>query len=655
MVFVLLVTRNSRLATVRNFFVVGISMNYESYKISLDQLEAVTTFAAMSDIIKLLPDSLANQIAAGEVIQRPASVVKELLENSVDAGAAHIQLIIKDSGRTLIQTVDDGKGMTEADARMSLERHATSKISSAEDLFRIKTMGFRGEALASIAAVAQLEMKTRSQDRKVGSHLLVEGSKVKFQEVCAHESGTTTSVKNLFFNVPVRRKFLKSDGVEMRHIIDEFQRVALVHPAIEFKLFHNDQQLFFLPASNMRQRIIGILGKSYTEKLVPVEEETDLVNISGFIGKPESARKTRGEQFLFVNGRYFKSAYFHSAVQKAFEGLIPHGHHPSYFIYFQVETDSIDVNIHPTKTEIKFEDERSIYAILRASVKRSIGQYHVSPSLDFDRETSFDIAPARKDAHIPSPSVTVNPSFNPFDEGQKRQQQTNWERGSSFGHTQSTQGWEKLYEGLNKSLNETPQASPGLELIGEEDNTIVRQIGLKYILVQSQEGIFMIHHYRAHVRILFEEFETGFLNEQKASQQMLFPAALDLSAQDASVLHTMLEPLNNMGFEIESFGNNSFIVRAVPAACTNINMEETLGGFIDDLRHDKPTDENELMHNVIRSMAQQSAIKSGKELKAQEMLSLFRSLMRCKNPQHDLNGRPTFVLLNGNMLDKIFD
>jgi len=635
-------------------------MNHQSLfnkitKISLDQFKAVTTFATMSDIIKLLPDSLANQIAAGEVIQRPASVVKELLENSVDAKATHIQLIIKDSGRTLIQTVDDGKGMTETDARMSLERHATSKISSTEDLFRIKTMGFRGEALASIAAVAQMEMKTRSQDRKVGSHLAVEGSKVKFQEVCAHESGTTTSVKNLFFNVPVRRKFLKSDGVEMRHIIDEFQRVALVNPNVEFKLYHNDQQLFFLPISNIRQRIIGILGKSYTEKLVPVEEGTDLVKISGFIGKPDAARKTRGEQFLFVNGRYFKSPYFHSAIQKAFEGLIPHGHHPSYFIYFDVLTDSIDVNIHPTKTEIKFEDERSIYAMGRAAVKRAIGQYHVSPSLDFERETSFDIAPARKDAQIPRPGVTVDPSFNPFDKEEKRQQQTNWERGTSFGHTQSAKGWENLYEGLNSSLSEQHAPDPRLELIGEEDNTIVRQIGLKYILVQSQEGIFMIHHYRAHVRILFEEFENSILSEQKASQQILFPATLDLSAQDVSVLQSMLEPLNNMGFEIESFGNNSFIVRAIPAACTDINIEETIGGFIDDLRNDKPTDQNELMHNVIRSMAQQSAIKSGKELKAQEMLSLFRSLMRCKNPQHDLNGRPTFVLLNGGMLDKIFD
>ncbi|MEQ9186968.1 MAG: DNA mismatch repair endonuclease MutL [Cryomorphaceae bacterium] len=611
----------------------------------------------MADIIKLLPDSLANQIAAGEVIQRPASVVKELLENSVDSKATHIQLILKESGRNLIQVVDDGNGMSEADARMSLERHATSKISTTEDLFRIRTMGFRGEALASIAAVAQLEMKSRPESRKVGTHLLVEASKVKFQEACAHEQGTTISVKNLFFNVPVRRKFLKSDAVEMRHIIDEFQRVALVNKDIEFKLYHNDQQLFFLPKSNLRQRITNIFGKSYNEKVVPVEEDTDLVSIRGFIGKPEAARKTRGEQFLFVNGRYFKSSYFHAAIQQAFEGLIPPKHHASYFIYFNVDPESIDVNIHPTKTEIKFEDERSIYAIVRSAVKRSIGQYHVSPSLDFDKETHFDYLPPKEGSHIPAPGITVDKNFNPFEQENKRRQ-SNWERGSSFQRQHpSSDGWEKLYEGLNKSLDGSTSGPDEqiLELEGDEDNTIVRQIGLKYILVQSSEGIFLIHQYRAHMRILFEAFERSLTSEKKASQQMLFPSTIELSKQDANLLASLTQPLVNMGFEIESFGGDAFIIRAVPAVCTDINIEEVIGGFIDDLRSDKPTDEKELMQRVIRSMAQQSAIKSGKAFKAQEMLELFRSLMRCGDPQHDLTGRPTFVLMNAGMLDKIFD
>lgn len=611
---------------------------------------------AMSDVIKLLPDSLANQIAAGEVIQRPASVVKELLENSVDACATLIKLAIRDSGKTLIQVVDNGAGMTETDARMSLERHATSKIATAEDLFRIKTKGFRGEALASIAAVAQMEMKTRSQSRNVGTHLLVEGSKVKFQEVCAYDQGTVISVKNLFFNVPVRRKFLKSDAVEMRHIIDEFQRVALVHPEIEFKLYHNDQQLFFLPVSNLRQRIIGILGRSYNEKLVPVEEETELVKLSGFIGKPDAAKKTRGEQFLFVNGRFFRSPYFHSAIQQAFEGLIPQKHHPSYFIYFDVDPESIDVNIHPTKTEIKFEDERSIYAILRSAVKRSIGQYHVSPSLDFERETSFDFLPPRNNTHVKSPEIRVNPNFNPF-EAEKKQRQSNWERGVSFAQRPTDDSWQKLYAGLNESLSKSEPISAPVKLPfdGQDDETEVRQIGLKYILVQSREGIFILNQYRAHTRILFEEFERILKSENKSSQQSLFPATLEMAPQDAILFKEVLGALNNLGFDIECFGKHAFIVRAVPAICTDIQVETAIGGFIDDLHQDKPTDESELMQRVIKSMAQQSAIKSGKALKAQEMHSLFQSLMRCAHPQHDLNGRPTFQLLNAGLLDKFFD
>jgi DNA mismatch repair protein MutL len=609
----------------------------------------------MADIIKLLPDALANQIAAGEVIQRPASVVKELMENSVDAGSNQIQLIVKDAGRSLIQVVDDGKGMTEADARMSIERHATSKIANSEDLFRIRTMGFRGEALASIAAVAQLEVKTKSQSRKVGTHLLVEGSQVKFQEPCALEGGSVISVKNLFFNVPVRRKFLKSDAVELRHIIDEFQRVALVHPELEFKLYHNDQQLFFLPKSNLRQRVSAIFGKGYNEKLVPVEEETDLVKISGFIGKPEAARKTRGEQFLFVNGRYFKSSYFHSAIQAGFEDLIPAKHFPSYFIYFDVKPESIDVNIHPTKTEIKFEDERSIYAILRSTIKRSIGQYHVSPSLDFEREQSFDILPLKKGSSVPPPGITVDPTFNPFDQ-EKRKSQSNWERGASF--QPSSVGWEKLYDGLNQTLSKQESSLPQeqvLELEGTESDTIVRQIGLKYILVQSSEGIFLVHQYRAHMRILFEELERSTIGNTTMAQQSLFPETLELSTQDAALFKTLIQSLQSIGFEIEPFGGNAFIIRAVPASCTDINVHEVLGGFLDDLRGDRPSDGRELTSRVIKSMAQQAAIKSGKALQAQEMLDIFRSLMRCTDPQRDLNGRATFVLLNGAMLDKLFD
>ena len=607
----------------------------------------------MSDIIKLLPDGLANQIAAGEVIQRPASVVKELLENSVDAGARSIQLIVNDSGKSLIQVVDDGKGMSESDAKMSLERHATSKISTSEDLFRIRTMGFRGEALASIAAVAQMELKTRSADREVGTHILVEGSKVKYQEICAMAVGSTISVKNLFFNVPARRKFLKSDGVEMRHIIDEFERVALVNPSIEFKLYHNQQQLFFLPTSNTRQRIVGILGKSYNEKLVPVEEETDLINITGFIGKPETSRKSRGEQFLFVNGRFFKSSYFHSAIQKAFEGLMPHGHHPSYFIYFDVDPSTIDVNIHPTKTEIKFEDERAVFAILRSTVKRSLGQYHVSPSIDFEREEAFDILPPKKGQTFEQPGVMINTDFNPFDKGKPSESKQSWERGSAF-QKPMTHGWEALYQGLEQNLNVNQQQEQTLELSGDKTDTVVRQIGNRYMLVQSADGIFLIHQYRAHARILFETFEESIMAQQKPIQTLLFPITLELSTQDTVLLQSVIEPLIHIGFEIEEFGKNAFIVRGIPAACMDISVEETIAGFIDDLRENKPSDTVKLQQLVVRSMAQHTAIRSGVELKAQEMLGMFRHLMRCKQPQYDLNGKPTFVLMNSGMLDKLF-
>lgn len=607
----------------------------------------------MSDIIKLLPDSIANQIAAGEVIQRPASVVKELLENSVDAGAQHIQLIVKDSGKALVQVVDDGKGMTETDARMSLERHATSKIASADDLFRIQTMGFRGEALASIAAVAQMDLKTRTAQNEVGTELIIEGSKVKSQDVCACPEGTNIAVKNLFFNVPARRKFLKSDPVEMRHIIDEFQRVALVNEGVEFKLLHNDQQLFHLPPTNLRQRVIGILGKSYNEKLVPLEEQTELAKIHGFVGKPDAARKSRGEQFLFVNGRFFKSSYFHAAIQQAFEGLIPSGYHPSYFIYFEVPTDSIDVNIHPTKTEIKFEDERALFAILRSTVKRSLGQYHVAPSIDFEREQSFDILPPKAGQKVEPPGVTINPEYNPFESTQNKPRQQDWERGTSF-QKQNPAGWEALYESMESQSEKSTTPAQTLQLSGDEDHTVLRQIGNRYILVQSEEGIFLIHHYRAHVRLLYEEFEESLHASQSASQQQLFPITIELSMQDAAILKSVSESLVQIGFEIEEFGQNAFIIRGIPASCTGLNIEETLAGFIDDLREDRPDNADKLRERVIRSMAQQSAMKSGTELKAQEMLELYRQLMRCKQPQYDLNGKPTFVLMTTALLDKLF-
>lgn len=607
----------------------------------------------MSDIIKLLPDSIANQIAAGEVIQRPASVVKELMENSVDAGSTSIQLIIKDAGKALIQVIDNGNGMTETDARMSLERHATSKISGTDDLFNIKTMGFRGEALASIAAVAQMEIKTRVSESDVGNKLVVEGSQVKEQEVCAAVKGTSIAVKNLFFNIPARRKFLKTEPVEMRHIIDEFQRVALANPQIEFKLHHNDNQLFALPAGNVRQRIINIFGNKSNEKLVPIDEETELAKLSGFIAKPDAAKKTRGEQFLFVNNRFFRSSYFHSAIQQAFEGLIPGGYHPSYFIFFKVNPAEIDVNIHPTKTEIKFENERPIYAILRSAVKRSLGQYHVSPSLDFERETSFELPHSHSKRPVVQPEVKVDPTYNPFEVKKPKPAPSGWERGESF-RRQPEQNWQELYAALEDKTSDEEEQRLELGQSQEDREIVAFQIQRKYICIKSEEGVFLIHQYRAHSRVLFEEFEQIHRADHHYTQQQLFPVTIELSPSDAALFNECSDTLSSIGFDIEAFGKNAFIVRGVPNHCQGINIEETASGLLDEMKRDKPSDTKIFQERILKSMARQSAIKSGAKLEAQEMIELFRNLMRCKQPEIDLSGNSTFVLLNSTQIEKLF-
>lgn len=607
----------------------------------------------MTNIIRLLPDSLANQIAAGEVIQRPASVVKELLENSVDAGASKIQLIVKDAGKSLIQVIDNGNGMTETDARMSLERHATSKISKTDDLFDIRTKGFRGEALASIVAVAQMEMKTRTSDSDIAHRLLVEGSVVKEQDVCAAPQGTSIAIKNLFFNIPARRKFLKSDPVEMRHIIDEFHRVALASPDVEFKLHHNEQQLFMLQASNLRQRIMGIFGKTYNEKLVPLEEETELVRLSGFVAKPEAAKKSRGDQYLFVNNRYFKSHYFHSAITQAFEGLIPANQHAAYFIFFEVDPAQIDVNIHPTKTEIKFEDERSIYAILRSVVKRSLGQYHVAPSIDFNLETSFEVPHQRMNQPAVQPEIKVDPTYNPFDHEKKRSpNSSSWERGSSFQKA-SKDSWKELYATLEEKTETEEPVRMSLDT-SDDDALVTFQIGRKFVLIRSDEGVFLLHQYRAHTRILFEEFDAFARSSKPASQQQLFPVTVEFSAHEAEVFEASIQTLSTIGFDIEVFGKSAFIVRGVPTICEGMNIEETIAGFMDDIRNDKPSNAEAFRQKILRSMAQRSAIKSGTSLGAQEMIGLFRNLMRCIQPEIDLGGKSTFVLLNAPQIEKLF-
>lgn len=599
----------------------------------------------MADIVKLLPDSIANQIAAGEVIQRPASVVKELLENSIDAGAQNIQLIVRDAGATLIQVVDDGHGMSETDARMSLERHATSKITTADDLFRLRTMGFRGEALASIAAVARIEIKTRTASRELGTELVAEASTVKAQQHVAHGIGTTVSVKNLFFNVPARRKFLKTDAVELRHIYDEFHRVALAHPELKFMLHQGDQLVYQLPAANLRRRIEKLMGKTFEDALLKVEEHCDFVRIEGFVGKPEVARRSRGEQFLFVNKRFFRSTYLHTAVVQAFENLLPHGQHPAYFLFLTVEPDTIDVNIHPTKTEIKFADEKALFAVLRSAVKRAIGHFHLSPRLDFEQEQAFDVPPPSNGTHVAQPQIRVNPDYNPF----KPEISTrNWEQGRNL--RSSVSGWESLYSPPEPTPIQTHLEQPAQKSVHE-----TRQIGTRYVMVISDEGVFVLHQHRAHLRVLFEAFENSVQRGEPAIQQSLFPVTMDVNAADMALFVEAMPILRAMGFDAEPLGKQQVVVRGTPDACPEVDVVASLAGFLDDMRKNKPLEADKLREHRLRSMASHSAIKAGQPLDAGQRLGLFNALMNCRTPQHDPMGRPTFAVLNSNTLDTLFE
>ncbi len=483
----------------------------------------------MADIIKLLPDSVANQIAAGEVIQRPASVVKELVENSVDAGAGNIRVIIKDSGKTLIQIIDDGLGMSETDARLSFERHATSKITNAQDLFAIKTKGFRGEALASIAAVAMVELKTRTRENETGIRIVINGSKVETQEACSAPAGSSFSVKNLFFNIPARRKFLKSDNTELRHIISEFQKIVLAHPDISFSLYHNDSEIYNLTPGNLRQRIVGVFGRQINQDLITLDTETTLVTIRGFIGKPENARRTYGEQFFFVNNRFMKHPYFHKAVVEAYQNILPAETVPSYFIYMDADPASIDINIHPTKTEIKFEDERAIWQILMASVKEALGRFNIGPSLDFDNELLIDIPVRSASNHLPpAPEIVINKEFNPF-AGEDRMNGR-----SSFidrFEKENTNNWQKLYhpaEGLHPG---TP------EVKNTELTRKFFQFKNKYIICPVKSGLMLIDQKRAHERILYEKYLNCLVNEQSVSQIEMFPTSVSLDPADYVILN----------------------------------------------------------------------------------------------------------------------
>jgi len=602
----------------------------------------------MADVIKLLPDSVANQIAAGEVIQRPASVVKELVENSVDAGGKYIRVIVKDSGKTLIQIIDDGSGMSETDARLSFERHATSKITTAQDLFAITTKGFRGEALASIAAVAMVELKTRRDESETGTMIVISGSKVQIQEPCSCHVGSSFSVKNLFFNIPARRKFLKTDNTEIRHIVNEFQKIVLAHPDIRFTLHHNDSEIYNLMPGNLRQRIIAVFGKQINQDLITLETETSLITIKGFVGKPENARRTYGEQFFFVNNRFMKHPYFHKAVVEAYQNILPVEAIPSYFIFMEADPASIDINIHPTKTEIKFEDERSIWQILMASVREALGRFNIVPSLDFENEALVDIpVMMRTSGKMPDqPEIEINTQFNPFDGEERTTERSGFvER----FERENTANWEKLYTTLEKE-NENPDQ---FEKIRESKRKFF-QIKNKYFVCPVKSGLMLIDQKRAHERVLYERFLDSLSNNRAISQVELFPVTAELNPADYFILKEIEEELGILGFSFEHSGKNKITINARPADSSSSDPLEILEILLQDYKNTQSEPSISAKEKVAAGMASASAIPYGKVLSQGEMEDLFDTLFSCKSPNYSPKGKPVIIIISLEEIDKRF-
>ncbi len=616
----------------------------------------------MSSIIQLLPDHVANQIAAGEVVQRPASVVKELLENAVDAGANDIKLILKDAGKSLVQVIDNGKGMGVTDARLCFERHATSKIRQAEDLFSLHTKGFRGEALASIAAIAHVEMKTKQDQEELGTHIVIEGSKFVSQDVAVLPKGTSFGVKNLFFNIPARRNFLKSDTVEYRHIIDEFQRVALAHPKIYFTFYHNGSEMFNLHPSSLRQRIVNVFSGKTNEKLVPVSEETEIVNIQGFVCKPEFAKKNRGEQFFFVNDRFIKSGYLHHAVMAAYDGLLKDGSQPSYFLYFQVPPNTIDINIHPTKTEIKFDDESALYAILRASIKHSLGQFNVAPVLDFERDANLDTPYHYKDLNIETPSIQVDSSFNPFSEEVKPNKQfTN--TNSAYRRPEPASNWDSLYVGLKQDSEEIDTMTFENEAVtsslfnnDEVEQAVHKtyQIHKKYIVNPIKSGMIIVDQQRAHQRILYEQFLTNITVQLASSQQLLFPLHLYFSNDEMQLISELIPSLTNTGFVFEETNEDSVVISGLPVNISESEVSIVFEQLLSDLQNGIPESSFSQNDTIAKSMARSLAVKTGAYLTEKEQENLVNGLFACKDPNVSPFQKPTFITMRVEDLDKKF-
>lgn len=637
----------------------------------------------MLDIIQLLPDSIANQIAAGEVVQRPSSVVKELLENSIDAEATQVQLIVREAGKTLIQVIDNGKGMSETDARMCFERHATSKIRTSDDLFKIRTMGFRGEAMASIAAVSQVELKTRRNTEELGTMVRIEASELKAQEAISTPEGTNLLVKNLFYNVPARRNFLKSNPVEMRHIIDEFQRVALANPDIAFSLYHNDAEIYNLPSGKLSRRIVDLFGKSYREQLAPCEEETSFVTVRGFVGKPQFAKKTRGEQFFFANNRFIKNSYLNHAVMSAFEGLMPEGSHPFYVLFIEIDPVHIDINVHPTKTEIKFDDERTVYAIVQAAVRKSMSQHNLAPSLDFDTNInysnqffSFNNAPTPTSTAVPSKMNQADfDSERPFAKPEMSPREKS-----------NLSNWNKLYEGLDNTVEsfeqkrveqssfnfrneeDYPETQPftlkskANDLLesrplrsSQDSDATTFQIHNRYIISQVKSGMLLIDQRAAYERILYEKFEQYLQKNNGTSQQLLFPSTIKLTPADFHLLVEIQDEVRNLGFDLSVIGHDSFIVNGIPADSPDENEQALIEGLLEQFKRNESELHLDRVENLARSMAKRSAGRFGmSRLSNQEMNTLVEQLFASSNPSYSPSGELTMKILGLAEIANIF-
>lgn len=639
----------------------------------------------MSDIIHLLPDSVANQIAAGEVIQRPASVIKELVENAIDAQASEIHVLVTDAGKTCIQVIDDGKGMSETDARLSFERHATSKIKEAADLFALHTMGFRGEALASIAAVAEVELKTRMEGDELGTRIVIAGSKVESQEAVSCPKGSNFSVKNLFFNVPARRKFLKANSTELSNILAEFERIALVHPDVAFYLYSNDSELFNLPVTTLRQRIMAVFGKKLNQQLLSLEVDTTLVKISGFIAKPETARKKGARQYFFVNGRYMRHPYFHKAVMEAYEHLIPAGEQISYFVYFDVDPANIDVNIHPTKTEIKFENEQAIWQILSAAVKESLGRFNAIPTIDFDTEDMPDIPAYTQERPVEAPQVHYNSDFNPF--------KSTSAYGGGGSSAAKNVDWEALYAGVEKASRMNASSQDDRQLSAEEEWSIpsaanaedageavpseiqalqpaggglytgmsavekgVQHLQLKgrFILTSVKSGLMLIDQHRAHLCVLYERYMNQIRQKKGAAQGVLFPEIITLPASEAAVLESIMEDLSFIGFELTSLGGGSYAINGIPAGIDGLNPVEVVQSMIHTAMEKGSDVKEEIQSMLALTLARAAAIVYGQVLTNDEMASLVDNLFACPSPNYTPDGHTVLVTIKEEEIEKMF-